>query len=305
MAHKFSNFYEVKGKKVIECTECGFFHLYPLPTEVELETFYKELYWQSEANKNSKTEIRGVDSYMCGEEVLEIKEYKEIYDSVEKLLGKTGEAKRMLDVGCGPSSLLSFFKLKNYEVFFIEPSEESVEIQKKRGIEGLLTGFENVDFNSLGQFDFINISFVLEHLRNPIELIQNLKKCLKPNGVLRIAVPNDFSKSHKTYMDKYEGSPEWVCYPDHINYFNFNSLKKTMENNKYKELYRSTSFPLDLLLIQGYDFYKNPKLAEDISDMVKRFEEGFSEDESLLSQYYESLANLGLGRRVIMYFSHE
>lgn len=92
----------------------------------------------------------------------------------------------------------------------------------------------------------------------------------------------------------------YEVYPDHINCFNFESLIKLCNKCDLKELYRTTKFPLDLLLIQGYDYYQNPELKNNIPKIINDFESNFKAL-GILDSYYENLAEQGLGRWVILY----
>jgi len=42
------------------------------------------------------------------------------------------------------------------------------------------------------KFNIIVCSEVLEHLRNPSEFLNSMKKMLKPNGIIIITIPNGF-----------------------------------------------------------------------------------------------------------------
>jgi 2-polyprenyl-3-methyl-5-hydroxy-6-metoxy-1,4-benzoquinol methylase len=50
---------------------------------------------------------------------------------------------------------------------------------------------EDVDFNfSAGQFDCIVCADILEHLREPGDVLKKLKRWLTPDGTLVISIPN-------------------------------------------------------------------------------------------------------------------
>jgi len=303
MEHIFDKSYTFNSKTVIDCKTCGYKHLYPIPTPAELDEFYKMQYWNTEENKKTKVQFISTNDRIDDNEILNNRDFNNMFNVIDKEIVSTNEKKRMMDIGCGTSLVVYFFKLKSYETYFIEPNESAVDSLTQLGLSGSMSNFENFDFDSIGKFDFINLSFVLEHVINPTELIENVKKCLKPNGIVRISVPNDFSKSHLIYLNQCGGEAKWINYPDHVNYFNFDSLKSFIETKGFKEFYRSTSYPLDLLLIQGYDYYKNDELTVNISNMIDYFENNLIEDNTLNS-YYESLANTGFGRSTVIYFKN-
>jgi len=70
------------------------------------------------------------------------------------------------------------------------------------GVDGLDNNFENyikVDLNNTKlpfedkKFDAINCSAVLEHLFYPLDLLKDMKRVLKDEGIILISLPNDKS----------------------------------------------------------------------------------------------------------------
>ena len=69
----------------------------------------------------------------------------------------------------------------------------------------------------------------------PVDLIELAKKILRPAGVLCVKVPNDFSELQLAAQSQLNNEPWWIASPDHINYFNFQSLGALLERRTYKE----------------------------------------------------------------------
>jgi SAM-dependent methyltransferase len=108
----------------------------------------------------------------------EAKRYKFIGKFFENIQG------RLLDVGCCKGDLKKYVNrgLQYY------------------GVDRLQVNLENfilADLNSRGLpykdkvFDAVNCSAVLEHLFYPLELLKEIKRVLKDDGVLLISLPND------------------------------------------------------------------------------------------------------------------
>ena len=72
------------------------------------------------------------------------------------------------------------------------------------------------------QFDVITMWHVLEHVPNLKEYISQIRKLLKPNGVLVVAVPN-----YKSYDASYY-KEFWAAYdvPRHLWHFSQTSISK-------------------------------------------------------------------------------
>ena len=91
---------------------------------------------------------------------------------------------KFLDIGCCKGGLRKY--LPKDTIYF--------------GVDGVNNDFENyikVDLNSKKLpfkdkiFDCINCSAVLEHLFYPLELLQEMKRVIKDDGVVLVSLPND------------------------------------------------------------------------------------------------------------------
>ncbi len=80
------------------------------------------------------------------------------------------------------------------------------------------------------RFDFINTEQVCEHLPQPLETLRYLAASLRPNGLIKISVPNgsDFKRRLKaadwTAPKFYRNSLNAAAPLEHINCFNYQSL---------------------------------------------------------------------------------
>ena len=107
------------------------------------------------------------------------------------LLPRATREERVLDVGCGPGYLCEALRDRGYHVTGIEragggpaPGEARgysiVEADLDRGLPAALDG----------QFDAIVCADILEHLRDPLALLRQLRERLAPGGRLIASLPN-------------------------------------------------------------------------------------------------------------------
>ena len=170
------------GRKadVRRCDDCGLIFLdqrsFELPSD-----FYENQYHQTYL---THIEPAALDPQQYYEKM--IKSIRPWSDRINRLL--TG-AETVLDFGCSTGHLLTNIQGQAGKVYGHEVNTKEIEFCRKQ--LGL-----NVDNRDLferfeeGFFDYITMIYVLEHIADPIDLLTQLKKLLKPNGKIIILVPN-------------------------------------------------------------------------------------------------------------------
>lgn len=286
----------------------GYKHLSPLPSEKQLERFYQERYYQylqalrktGRAGRNPKLSGKNKKVREQEKNWLEKTYFTDILAVLNKLLGRA-KRKTVLDIGCGTGEFLQFMKKSGWQVFGIEPSKEACQKMKKTGIS-VYPSLDELAKNSrekqLG-FEAITLINVLEHVIDPKGMIAALKRFLKKQGVLYVQVPNDFNQLQALASKKIKQKQWWLAPAVHINYFNFQSLEKLLTSSGFEILQRTTDFPMEIFLLMGDNYIDNPKLGAKCHQKRVNFE--FAISDELRRSFYNSLAELGLGRDCRVY----
>ncbi|WP_425449707.1 methyltransferase domain-containing protein [Dethiothermospora halolimnae] len=272
--HIFNEIFEInKDYNVVKCESCGFHHVHPYPKDDFLDNFYSMEY---------KDELKKIN----------------LSEKVKRICNMT-EGKNILDVGCGEGDLLTEFKKEGFNVYGLEPSIESVKECEKKGLNVKQGMLGSNMFNK--KFDFVNLSFVLEHIPNPSDVLNVIKRdFLKEGGYIIIEVPNDFSFLQQCYSEYNKESPYWIHFPDHLNYWNFNTFIPFIEKLGFEIVYKTSSFPLEIFLLMGEDYIKNKELGKKAHykrvEFEKRLKEiGYGEK---IFKIYEKLSELNIGREI-------
>lgn len=203
---------------IVECISCGFKFINPRPAAEKLGAYYISEEYVSHSN-TKKGFINSI--YQVVRKYTMLKKLKLISEFY-----KTG---KILDIGCGTGDFLKTVKEAKWETIGIEPSPDA----RKMAIENYaLDVREEAEIKILEKetFDIITMWHVLEHVPELNERIEDLKRLIKPNGVIIIAVPNCTSLDAKIY------SENWAAYdvPRHLYHFSPTDIETVFKNHDLK-----------------------------------------------------------------------
>lgn len=116
-------------------------------------------------------------------------------DRIAKLLEvvSTLSAKKLLDIGCGDGSLSLLVQQVSgaKEVFGVEMSALAARQAKSRGIAASRMDIEKSPLPYKDRsFDLVLCGDLLEHIFNPSDVINEIRRVLKPKGYLVLTAPN-------------------------------------------------------------------------------------------------------------------
>ncbi len=137
---------------------------------------------------------------------------------------------RILDVGCGRGWMLKTLKDHGWECFGTEFSEESSKHAQKLLGNTVYTVSDIADCRFPdNHFDVVTLWHVLEHLPNYLDVLQEIKRILKPRGVLIIEVPNF------TGVQSSINAGRWIYLetPRHLYHFSTKYLSKLLGGLKF------------------------------------------------------------------------
>ena len=131
---------------------------------------------------------------------------------------------RVLDVGCGSGVLLARMKAFGWQAEGVELDPDGVKAARARGVPVREGTLEQQAFPE-NHFDAVHSAHVLEHVYDPVGLLRECGRVLKPGGTLVILTPNVESWGHQRF-----GSA-WLNLdpPRHLVLFSSATLRRAAE----------------------------------------------------------------------------
>jgi 2-polyprenyl-3-methyl-5-hydroxy-6-metoxy-1,4-benzoquinol methylase len=203
------------------CNNCSFLFTNPRPRAIEIGLYYQSDRYVSHAGDKQNL------SFM----------YK-VYDVVRdysikqklKLIKSYHPKGKLMDLGCGLGYFLNgVVKDKTFDALGVDVSTEAIDYVKQKFGYAVL-GEDKLDTIEEHSFDVITQWHVLEHVHLLNERMQQLKRMLKPNGTLFIAVPNSNSWDAKHYREFWDG----YDVPRHLYHFNQKSFGLLMQKHGFE-----------------------------------------------------------------------
>jgi len=180
--------YPLTDFSILACSRCRQIYLRPLPSPEEIREIFSRLYT---AGEGSVPELKHYYEY-CYEDAPDnplVKRYELWLDAIER----QRPPGRLLDVGCGTGLFLSVAQRRGWQPFGIDDCAEATEHARRHFGIDVWTG-EFADFPDQDRgFDAITGWDILEHARDPIGLLQAMRRRLAPAGVVALSTPNQRS----------------------------------------------------------------------------------------------------------------
>ena len=113
--------------------------------------------------------------------------YSKIIEDAEQLFASPA---KMLDIGCYDGTLGEVFLKKGWSVHGIEAHGQACLEAGRKGLDVLKRNIEEGLPYPENTFDLVVAAEIIEHLYDTDEFLENIKRILKPQGVLILTVPN-------------------------------------------------------------------------------------------------------------------
>jgi 2-polyprenyl-3-methyl-5-hydroxy-6-metoxy-1,4-benzoquinol methylase len=145
----------------------------------------------------------------------------------------------LIDVGCGDGKMVRIASLMGWDAHGLEIDPSAVEKAKKQGLKIFEGSYHDLKKIKI-QFDRVLCSHVLEHVHDPLDMLNCIKDALKPGGILILSLPNSTSKIREYFGENWRGLEA----PRHLSIPSAKFLKKHLITMGFKVYqHQDSSYP--------------------------------------------------------------
>lgn len=130
---------------------------------------------------------------------------------------------KILDIGCATGFLLDEAQKQNWEAYGIELSRWAVNFARDKLHLDIFEGTLKKARFPYNYFDAVVMLDSIEHLTNPLETFKEIRRILKPNGILCVSTPDIDS-----FLSRILGARWWGIKHSHLYYFSKRTLTKML-----------------------------------------------------------------------------
>ncbi|MBU0604819.1 MAG: class I SAM-dependent methyltransferase [Candidatus Omnitrophica bacterium] len=192
--------------RIVRCNRCGLIYANPRPAVRNLISAYSRMVDEAYVEE-------GEGRRLSAQSILEI-------------LKKMNKGGRLLDVGCATGFLLDEARKAGWEASGVELSAWAVGYAKTAlHIETIFHGIlKNAGYPD-NYFDAVIMKDSIEHLTDPVSVLIEIRRVLKPDGIICVNTPNIDSLTGRTLKARW-----WGVKQAHLYYFTRKTLHAMLES---------------------------------------------------------------------------
>ncbi len=202
------------GFPIRKCCGCGYLHVAPRPPLETIINHYLTNYRGATADFYPKAASR---------------RWRGFWRSLVFVPYIRG--KKVLEIGCGGGFMVEAFGRFAREAVGVDLSENSIAYARKRWPQHRFFAEGLGAFASRGEsFDFVFSSEVLEHVLDPHEFMDTLRRCVRPGGYAYVSAPDAGHKAVPRDISTWED----ICPPEHLQWFSQHNMVLLFERYGFR-----------------------------------------------------------------------
>lgn len=214
---------------LVRCRACATLHTADVPSSEALHDTYASYYGEGNLTVPAFVEVR--------------------LDEIVGTFADFRRSKRLLDVGFGAGTMLHAARRAGWTASGVEVSEPAVAHARGQGFDVTQGSLADARYPD-GAFDVVAAVEVLEHLTDPLALLREVARVLRPGGLFWATTPHGRGLSARILGTRWSV----VSPPEHIQLFSMRGMRTLLQRagyggvrlaahgvNPYELLGRSTS----------------------------------------------------------------
>jgi SAM-dependent methyltransferase len=256
---------------LVRCGSCKFVYSLLIPNDEDYARVYGNYNYAAE--DESRTDLN----------ILKERE-------IASRLARYRQTGKVLDMAAGAGRFLVHFRDLGFTIYATEFSEKMCLYLEAKGITTYRGGLFPEGAEP-GSFDVVVFTEIIEHINNPIPVLTEINRLLRPGGCVYITTPNFASLERRLI------GPTWgmLMWPEHITYWSPRHLDLALGKTGFRRSRLTTQNISPYRIVQAL---KRGRMSSVLSDVS---EQGFSDTAqekvagSKLLSTAKKLVNFGLG----------
>jgi 2-polyprenyl-3-methyl-5-hydroxy-6-metoxy-1,4-benzoquinol methylase len=272
--------------------ECDLLWLDPMPTEADLHKVYKA-YFTHQVSSNSTDNPRSHGMLLRSLRLVLKIGYRSLLHltDIQQSLSQAREdtaniylsnskVGRLLDVGCGNGTFLDRMRSLGWDVQGVEVDHKAARVAAKVFNIPVFVGTLEEARHPAASLDAITMNHVIEHVHDPIALLQECYRILRPQGDLIVVTPNVRSLGHARFGRHWRGLEP----PRHLHLFSPSTLQSSARKAGFRKVETwTTPANAEVLAIGSFDIERGGRQTAGNSQPLLR---------ELLGKYFQLRACL-------------
>ncbi|BAQ61189.1 SAM-dependent methyltransferase BT3209 [Geminocystis sp. NIES-3708] len=240
---------------VEQCIECDFRFTNPRPPAENIFDYYTKDYhcYRDDRISTNKIIESSASEKIVSNDSLKYSFYGGFWGSRGWVIPNLSKGATVLELGCGSGSFVRECVSRGWNTIGTDLNQDLQSTIVNMGAKFIETNLPLINLSD-NHLDAVFAWQVLEHLYQPIETLEEIKRVLKPNGIFAFSVPNSDCWQFNLFKNKWAG----LQVPTHVSHFSQKSIHQVVEKSGLKiiGIYAQNTvgclYP-SILLSQGLD----------------------------------------------------
>jgi len=148
---------------------------------------------------------------------------------------------KLLELGCSTGFMSQYFSTqKKCSVYGVDINNLALKSAQKHCQKTICGDVDDKQtwkkIKAFAPFDIVFASAIIEHLKDETKFLQNIKKILKPKGLLIITIPNvsHWRNRLNLFFGKWDYKEYGLLDKTHLRFFTYYSFQKLLKENGFK-----------------------------------------------------------------------